>query len=286
MSDEDRAKFARFREIREILERVDGDLKRAMQQETELLVKHIVRNDASLLDLLDCDYTFLNEKLAKHYDIPDVKGREMRLVKLSKDSPRGGVLTQASMLMVTSNPTRTSPVKRGLFVLENIIGSPPPPAPAVVPDLDESADRFKDHEPTLRELLEVHRESALCASCHARMDPIGFALENFDALGMWRDREHGNPIDSRGRLITGETFEDIRVLKKILRENHTQDFYRCVSEKLLVFAIGRGIEYTDDYTVEQIVKRLDESGGKFRSLVHVIVESAPFQKQRIPIANE
>lgn len=286
MSDEDRAKFARFREIREALDRVDGSLKRAMQQETELLVEHIVRHEGNLLDLLDCDYTFLNEQLAEHYGIDGVKGRDMRLVRLPSDSPRGGVLTHASMLMVTSNPTRTSPVKRGLFVLENILGTPAPPAPGVVPELEESADRFKDHEPTLRELLEIHRERNLCASCHARMDPIGFALENFDALGMWRDRDGDLSVDPRGTLVTGETFEDIRSLKKILREKHARDFYRCVSEKLLVFAVGRGIEYSDEHTVDQIVERLEESGGNFRSLVHAIIESAPFQKQRIVSASE
>jgi len=286
MSDEDRAKLARFREIREALERVDDGLKRAIQQETELLVEHIVRNDASLLDLLDCDYTFLNEQLAKHYGIDGVTGREMRLVQLPLDSPRGGVLTHASMLMVTSNPTRTSPVKRGLFVLENILGTPAPPAPGMVPELEASADRFKDHEPTLRELLEVHRERELCASCHARMDPIGLALENFDALGMWRDRDGDAPIDPRGELVTGETFEGIQSLKRLLREQHALDFYRCVTEKLLVFAIGRGIEYSDEYTVDRIVRRLEESGGNFRSLVRAIVESAPFQKQRIAAVHE
>lgn len=286
MSEEDRAKFARYSELRDALERVDSDLKRAMQQETELLVEHIVREDASLLDLLDCDYTFLNEKLAEHYGISDVEGQDMRLVQLPANSPRGGVLTHASMLMVTSNPTRTSPVKRGLFVLENILGTPAPPAPGIVPELEESADRFKDHEPSLRELLEVHRESDLCASCHARMDPIGLALENFDALGMWRTTDGDTPIDPQGQLVTGATFDDIRSLKKLLRENHAHDFYRCVAEKLLVFAIGRGIEYTDEHTIDQIVERLDESHGNFRSLVHGIVDSAPFQKQRTAVPSQ
>jgi hypothetical protein len=185
------------------------------------------------------------------------------------------------MLLVTSNPTRTSPVKRGLFVLDNILGTPAPPAPAAVPELEASADRFKDRKPTLRELLAVHRESELCASCHARMDPLGLALENFDALGRWRGTDHGTPIEPQGELVTGETFEDVMSLKKLLRENHADDFYRCVTEKLLVFAIGRGVEYSDEGTVDQIVDRLDESGGKFRSLVHAVVESAPFQRQRV-----
>lgn len=286
MSEEDQAKFARYREIRSLVERVDDDLKRAMQQETELFVEHLVRTDASLLDMLDSDYTFMNEKLAEHYGVPDVEGREMRRVELPPDSPRGGVLTHASMLLVTSNPTRTSPVKRGLFVLENILGTPAPPAPGVVPELEESADRFEGREPSLRELLEVHRESDLCASCHARMDPIGFALENFDALGMWRDRDGEAPIEPQGKLVTGETFEDIQSLKKLLRERHAQDFYRCVTEKLLVFAIGRGIEYSDGETVDTIVERLDSGEDNFRTLLHAVVESAAFQKQRIHFASD
>ncbi|MCA9030244.1 MAG: DUF1592 domain-containing protein [Planctomycetaceae bacterium] len=280
-SPEDRAKFERFREIRDIVGRVDNDLKRSMQQETEQFVEHVLRNDVSMLDLLDCNYTFLNDKLAAHYGIPGVEGSDMRRVELPEGSPRGGVLTQASMLLVTSNPTRTSPVKRGLFILDNILGTPAPPAPAAVPELEASADKFKDHKPTLRELLSVHRESALCASCHARMDPLGLALENFDALGMWRNDDHGVAIEPQGELVTGESFEDIKELKKLLREHHAEDFYRCVTQKLLVFAMGRGVEYSDEHTVDLIVDRLKQSDGKFSVLVHGVVESAPFQMQRV-----
>ena len=251
-----------------------------MRRETEQFAEHVIRNDVSLLDLLDCNYTFLNEKLAEHYGIEGVEGEKMRRVELPDDSPRGGVLTQASMLLVTSNPTRTSPVKRGLFILDNILGTPAPPAPAAVPELEASSDRFTDHKPTLRELLAVHREDALCASCHARMDPLGLALENFDALGMWRDNDHGVAIETAGVLVTGESFADIRELKELLRENHADRFYRCVSEKLLVFAIGRGIEYSDEHSIDLMVERLKESGGKFSVLVKAIVQSAPFQKQR------
>ncbi|MCC9601326.1 DUF1592 domain-containing protein [Stieleria sp. JC731] len=281
MSDEDQAKLDRFREIRRQVDRIDDDLKRSIRRETEEFVEYVIRNEVSLLDLLDCDYTFLDPKLADHYGIEGVKGEKMRRVELPEDSPRGGLLTQASMLMVTSNPTRTSPVKRGLFILDNILGTPAPPAPGVVPELEESADRFDGREPTLRELLAVHREDALCASCHARMDPIGLALENFDALGMWRDSDNGSPIEPQGELVTGETFSDIRELKKLLRENHADDFYRCVTEKLLVFAIGRGMEYTDEHTVDQIVEKLRQNDGKFSVLVKAVIESAPFQKQRL-----
>lgn len=165
----------RYRELRQIGDRFDAKLREAMRLETEMGVEYIVREDRSLLELIDSDYTFLNEALAEHYKIPGVVGSEMRRVELPEGSPRGGVLTQASMLLVTSNPTRTSPVKRGLFVLDNILGTPAPPAPGGVPDLEDSAERFGGRTPTLRELLAAHREAPLCASCHARMDPLGLA---------------------------------------------------------------------------------------------------------------
>ncbi len=271
-----------FRALRGLQDRFNDDMKRAMRRETELCVEYIVQEDRSLLDLLDCDYTFLNEKLAELYDVPNVRGSEMRRVTLPQGSPRGGVLTHASMLLVTSNPTRTSPVKRGLFVLENILGTPTPPAPANVPDLEESAKKFVGREPPLRELLAAHRESALCSSCHSRMDPLGIALENFNALGMWRTTEKEEPIDASGRLITGESFQDIRELKKILREHHADDFYRCVTEKMLTYALGRGLDYGDEHAVDIIVARLKASKGKFSSLLQGVIESAPFQKQRLP----
>lgn len=277
---EDQAKIDRYREIREIVDRINDDLKRSMRRETEEFVEYILRNDVSMLDILDCNYTFLNEELAEHYGIEGVEGREMRRVELPEESPRGGVLTQASMLLATSNPTRTSPVKRGLFILDNLLGTPAPPAPAAVPELEASADRFPDHKPTLRELLSVHRENDLCASCHARMDPLGLALENFDALGMWRDSDHGLPIEPQGELVSGESFADIRDLKRLLRERQTDNFYRCVTEKLLVFAIGRGIEYSDEHTIDLIVERVKASDGKFGVLLSEIVQSAPFQKVR------
>jgi len=280
LSPEDEAIRKRFGELRAISERFGDEMRRSMRRETEMSVEYIVKEDRSLLDLLDCDYTFVNEKLASVYDIPEVHGPEMRRVKVPAGSPRGGVLTQASMLLVTSNPTRTSPVKRGLFILENILGTPSPPAPPNVPDLEESAKKFAGREPPLRELLAAHRESALCSSCHSRMDPLGIALENFNALGMWRDREKQQAIDASGQLITGEKFLDIRDLKKILRERHANDFYRCVTEKMLTYALGRGLEATDEHTIDLIVRRLHETDGKFSALMQGVIESAPFQKQR------
>jgi hypothetical protein len=259
---------------------LDGPLRRAMREETKTFFRNIVREDRSLMELIDSDYTFLNERLAKHYGIPDVKGSEMRRVTLPEGNPRGGLLTQGSVLVVTSNPTRTSPVKRGLFVLDNILGMPPPPPPPDVPLLEQSEKEFKDHEPTLREVLELHRSKPLCSSCHNRMDPLGLALENFNALGMWREKERGQPIEASGRLITGETFNGIRELKQILKEKHRRDFYTCLTGKLLTYALGRGTEYGDVETVDRIVERLEKEDGRFSALLMGIVESSPFQKRR------
>jgi hypothetical protein len=190
------------------------------------------------------------------------------------------VLGHGSVLIVTSNPTRTSPVKRGLFILDNILGTPPPPPPANVPPLEDSEKENQGRTPTLRETLAVHRENALCRSCHNRMDPLGLALENFNALGMWREKERGQPIDSTGKLITGEPFKDIRELKKILVTDRHLDFYRCLTEKMLTYALGRGLQYTDIETVDRIVADLERNGGRISALLMGVVESAPFQKRR------
>jgi hypothetical protein len=261
---------------------LDGPLRKAMKQETEMLFAHVLREDRSVLELVDSDYTFLNERLAKHYALTNlnVNGNEMRLVNLPENSPRGGLLTHGSVLVVTSNPTRTSPVKRGLFVLDNVLGLPPPPPPADIPLLEESEKEFKGKDPTLRQVLEIHREKPLCASCHNRMDPLGLALENFNALGMWREKERGQPIDAAGKLMTGESFQDIREVRRVLATKHRQDFYRCLTEKLLTYALGRGLEYYDVETVDQIVARLESENGRFSALLMGVVESAPFQMRR------
>ena len=230
--------------------------------------------------MLDCDYTYLNDKLAKHYGIPGVTGPEMRRVTLPADSPRGGLLTMGSILVVTSNPTRTSPVKRGQFVLDNILGMPTPPPPADVPALEESEKGFKDHEPTARESLALHRDAAVCRSCHARMDPLGLSLESFNAMGMWRDSERGQKIDAAGQLLTGESFQNIRELKRILKQNHTPDFYRCLTEKLLIYALGRGTDDNDVEAVDRIVARLEKNDGRFSALLSGVIESSPFQERR------
>jgi hypothetical protein len=257
-----------------------GELRRAMRQETEKVFEYILKEDRSLLELLDSDYTFLNERLANHYGVEDVKGNEMRRVTLPPDSPRGGILGQGTVLAVTSNPTRTSPVKRGVFVLDNILGLPPPPPPPDIPPLEDAAKSSENRNPTLRELLALHREQPLCSSCHNRMDPLGLALENFNAMGMWREKEQGQPIDAAGKLITGETFSNVKDLKRILASKHQLDFYHALTEKLLTYALGRGVEYYDIETVDQIVARIVKADGRPSALLMGIVESAPFQKTR------
>lgn len=266
--------------VRPLRAELTPELRLAMRLETEKSFDYVLREDRSLLELLDADYTFLNERLAAHYGIPGVSGPELRLVKLPADSPRGGILTQGTMLGVTSNPTRTSPVKRGVFVLENVLGTPPPPPPVNVPPLENAAKGATNRTPSLRETLALHRENVLCASCHNRMDPIGLAFENFNAMGMWREAELGEPVDTTGTLITGEHFKDVRELKRILVQNHARDFYHTVTEKLLTYALGRGLEYYDVETCDQIEARLAAANGRPSALIAGVVESAAFQRMR------
>ena len=256
-------------------------VRRLMKRETESYFAYVVREDRSILDFLDSDYTFANETLAKHYGIPDVTGSDFRRVPLPEGSPRGGLLAQGGLLMITSNPNRTSPVKRGQFLLENFLGSPAPPPPPEIPALEETRRGIKDHEPTVREVMAIHRANALCASCHSRMDPLGLALENFNALGMWREQEKKQPIDASGQLLSGQSFHDVRDLKKILKGDLRRDFYRCLTEKLLTYSLGRGLEYYDVETVDQIIDRLDRQDGRFSALLMGIIESPAFQKKRI-----
>lgn len=271
--------FHRFRQ-KEAPMKLDPDLRQAMRSETEMFFASVMHEDRDVATLIDSDYTFLNQRLAALYELTNlsVTGSEMRRVTLPPDSPRGGVLTEGTVLIVTSNPDRTSPVKRGIFVLNNIMGTPPPPPPPNVPALE--ASEKPSGGSTLRELLAAHRNEPLCASCHARMDPIGLAMENFNALGIWRGTERNQNIDASGKLVTGESFTGVRELKHILATNHREDFYRCLTEKLLTYALGRGLEYYDTETVDRIVQSLDEQNGRFSALLTGIIESAPFQKQR------
>lgn len=253
----------------------DDELRAAMENETALFCDAIVTEDRSVLEFLDADYTFLNERLAQHYRIDGVVGPEFRRVFL-RGTARGGILTQGSILTITSNPTRTSPVKRGKWVLENILGAPPPPPPPNVPELKSA----KELRGTLRQRMEQHRENALCASCHARMDPIGFGFENFNAVGGWRAQDGVDPVDPSGELSSGEKFQGPAELKRILVSAKRQDFLRCLTEKLLTYALGRGLEYFDKCAVDQIVERVAAQNYRFSSLVSEIIQSAPFQLRR------
>ena len=258
-----------------------GSLRRAMRREAEMLVRHLLREDRSLLELIENDSTFLNQELAGHYGVPGVEGDKMRLVKLPPDSPRGGVITMGAVLAVTSNPTRTSPVKRGLFILDNLLGTPPPPAPPNIPSLEASEKSADGGSLTLRQALALHREQPLCASCHNRMDPLGLALENFNAMGSWREKDQGLPLEpAAGKLITGEKFADVRELKHVLVTARRQDFYQCMTEKLLTYALGRGPEACDITTTDAIVAKLEADNGKFSTLILGIIESPAFQKRQ------
>ena len=258
----------------------------AMQREVRDYFNYVLSEDRDIIEFINSNYTFLNERLATYYQVPGVKGDELRKVELPPDSPRGGILTMGATLMVTSNPTRTSPVKRGLFILDNVIGMPTPPPPPDIPPLEESRGKFKDRVPTLREQLAVHREAPICASCHNRMDPLGLSLENFNALGLWREKEHGNDIDSAGVLITGEKFKTVQDLKKILASNNRKtDFYRCFTEKMLTYALGRGMDYQDVGTIDQIVSKLDSQHGHLSALLDGVIDSPAFQRKQIGDAN-
>ncbi|MCA9128533.1 MAG: DUF1592 domain-containing protein [Planctomycetales bacterium] len=258
------------------------ELRTAMRREAEMLFEHIVTSNRSLLELVDCDYTFLNEPLWAHYQIAGIEpvvGEEMRLVSLPKSSQRGGVLTQGATLVVTSNPDRTSPVKRGLFILENILGTPAAAPPPDIPPLDNVKSDSKK-QLSLRETLAIHRQDALCSSCHNQMDPLGLALENFNALGRYRDQELGQAIDVQGKLTTGESFTSVSDLKKILVTNRKSEIYRCITEKLMTYALGRSVEYTDTDTVDSLVSELEKHDGQAQTLVRGIIHSAAFQRAR------
>jgi hypothetical protein len=261
----------------------DQDLRRAMRTESEMFFEAIVREDRSVLELLDADFTFVNAVLARHYGLTGVEGDQFRRVSLPADrtqqstSARGGVLTQAAVLTVTSNPTRTSPVKRGKWVLQNILGAPPPDPPANVPMLREDAKAVATG--TLRQRMEQHRKDPNCAVCHKEMDAMGFALENFDAVGAWRTKEGSFPIDARAQLPDGRSFNGPRELKAILRGN-SDAFARCLAEKLLTYAIGRGVEPYDRPAIDGIVTAANGGGYKFSTFVLGIVDSDPFQKRR------
>lgn len=272
-------------------------LRRAMRDETRLFLEAIIKEDRSLLDLLASDFTFVNEPLARHYGIADTNGnlvgqkpakdkgqpiRGPQFVRVNVGgTARGGLLTQASLLTVTSNPTRTSPVKRGRWVLEQLLGTPPPPPPPNVPEL-EQGEKLTG---SLRQRMEQHRANPSCANCHARMDPLGFAFENFDAIGRFREKDGEFPIDPSGELPTGEKIAGPSELKEILKTRQNL-FARCITEKLLTYALGRGLEYYDRPAVDRITTALSQNGYRFSTLVVETVKSEPFRMRRGKSADE
>jgi hypothetical protein len=254
----------------------DEALRSAMLTETEMFFEAVLREDRSVLEFLDAPFSFVNERLAKHYGIPGVQGDQFRRVSLAA-SQRGGILTQASILTITSNPTGTSPVKRGKWILENILGTPPRPPPPDAGRLNE--EKAVVLSGSLRQRMEQHRTNPTCASCHERMDPLGFGLENFDGIGAWREYDGRFPIDPSGKLPAGQSFQGPTDLKGILM-NKKDDFSRCLAEKMLTYALGRGVEHSDRCVVDQIARELARNDYKFSSLVHGVARSDPFQMRQ------
>jgi hypothetical protein len=255
----------------------DDNLRQAFRQETELLVDSVIRENRSVLDLLRANYTFVNERLAKHYGIPNVYGSRFRRIEFGEDAQRGGLLRQGSILLVTSYPTRTSPVIRGKWILDNVLGVPPPPPPANVPPLDDV--KMANRNASVRERLAEHRKNPTCAGCHRLTDPVGFALENYDAVGRWRTLEGGEPIDPSGTLFDGTDFRGVAGLQNaILRRPEL--FITTLSEKMLIFAIGRGVAYYDAPAMRKIVRDSSTQDYRFSSIVMGVVNSTPFRMRK------
>jgi hypothetical protein len=255
----------------------DDNLRQAFRQETELFFESILREDRNVLDLLRANYTFVNERLAKHYGIPNVYGSRFRRVTFDPGSERGGLLRQGSILTVTSYATRTSPVIRGKWILANILGTPPPPPPATPPPLKEKSGI--ETAVSMRERMAEHRANPACAGCHQLMDPVGFSLENYDAVGRWRTTEEGRPIDASGNLPDGSRFTGVAGLQQALLK-YPELFTGTFTEKLLTYALGRGVETYDAPAVRQVVRQVQGSDYRFSSFILGIVNSTPFQMRR------
>jgi len=257
----------------------DDNLRQAMRTETEMFFESILREDRSVLDLLNADYTFVNERLAAHYGIPNIYGGQFRRVTLEGDlSVRRGLLGKGAIQLVTSISDRTSPVQRGKWVLMNVLGTVPPEPPPNVPALKPAGEKLVA-EQTMRQRMEEHRANPACSSCHKMMDPIGFALENFDGIGKWRTTEAGQKLDASGQLVDGSKIDGVATLRDSLLR-YSPQFVRTITEKLLTYALGRGVDYEDMPTVRSIVRQSAAGDYRFSSLVLGIVKSAPFQMNR------
>lgn len=254
------------------------ELRAAMKAETEGLFAHVIRENRPVTELLDADYSYLNETLARFYGIPGVSGGEVRMVKLPAEARRRGILTHASILTVTSDSIRTSPVKRGKWLLENVLGLSAPPAPPGVPPLAEGKE--VEATATVRQRLEAHRTKPGCAGCHSLIDPLGFALENFNAIGRWRDKDGEFPVDTAGVLTTGQKFNGAQELAVVLLKDRRETFLRGVVKKMLTYALGRGVEPADKPAVDGILARMAKENESMQSLIHGVAESLPFQKRR------
>jgi len=255
----------------------DDNLRQALRQETELFFESIMREDRNVLDLLRAKYTFVNGRLARHYGIPNVYGSRFRRITFGDDSVRGGLLRQGSVLTVTSYATRTSPVIRGKWILTNILGVPPPPPPGAVPALKENGGTGKTL--SMRERMAEHRTNPACSGCHQLMDPVGFSMENYDAVGRWRTLEEAKRIDASGGLPDGSKFEGVSGLQQALLRR-PEIFVTTFAEKLLTYSLGRGVEYYDAPAIRKIVQEARTKDFRFSSIILGIAGSTPFQMRR------
>lgn len=263
---------------RQLYPEFDSGLAADLEQETHLFLRSVIRENRSILDIIGADYSYLNERLARLYGIPGVIGPGFRRVPLHGNPERGGLLGQGSILLLTSHTTKTSPVLRGKWILDSLLNSPPPPPPPGVPPLDESP--ANGQKLTTRQQVERHRRNAVCASCHARMDPLGFSLENFDVTGKWRTRDEGGEIDASGKLPNGVVFSGPAGLKNLLL-SRPEEFVNATVTRLLTYALGRELETRDQPTIRQIMRDTEAGRYRFEDLIAAIANSVPFQMRQV-----